>query len=280
MAKLALKGGEPVWKGPAPQWPVYDDRERKALEAVLVSRNWGGFPEPNTHAKLFAEKFAAFQDAKHGIACANGTVTLEACLRAAGIKAGDEVVTTPYTFVATAGACVALNAVPVFADIDPDTFCLSPEAVEAAITPRTRAVIPVHLGSTIADLDRLKEICAKRKLTLIEDCAHAHGGKWRGKGVGSHGDFGSFSMQSSKIMTGGEGGVVTVNDDLLAQRVHSFINCGRKETGYNDFEGEILGANYRITEWSAAVLLCQLERLPEQTRVKKANLDLLAAAIE
>ncbi|MCA9772930.1 MAG: DegT/DnrJ/EryC1/StrS family aminotransferase [Myxococcales bacterium] len=280
MAKLALKGGKPVWTKGEPEWPVYDDRERKALEEVLVSRNWGGFPAPNVKAREFAERFASFQDAEFGIAAANGTVTLETCLRAADIQAGDEVIVTPYTWVATAATAVNVNAVPIFADVSPDNYCLDPDAVEAAITPRSRAVIPVHLGSNIADLDRLKAICEKHDLVLIEDCAHAHGGKWRDKGVGSHGDFGSFSMQSSKIMTAGEGGMITTNDRAYYEKCQSFVNCGRKESGYNSFEGRLLGGNHRISEWQAAVLLCQLERLPEQTKVKKANMDRLAAAID
>lgn len=280
MAKLAILGGEPTRKEGPLTWPVFSEREKELLDEVLQSRNWGGFPEPNRFAKKFAEKFAAHQDAKYGICAANGTVTLEIALKAGGIKAGDEVIVPAISWIATAQAPITVNAVPVFVDIDPDTYCIDPEAIEAAITSRTKAIIPVHLGYQISNMDAIMQIADKHGLLVVEDCAHAHGGKWNNKGVGSIGHFGSFSFQSSKIMTAGEGGIVLTNNDEWMQKCHSYVNCGRKETGYNEYEGQVFGWNYRITEWQAAVLLAQLERLDEQTKKKKENLDYFASLLK
>jgi len=280
MAKLALNGGRPVRRKPFPKWPVFDESERKALIRVLKSRSWGGYPAPNTEARAFAERFAAYHDARYGICAANGTVTLEVALRAGGIVAGDEVIVPPLTWTATAAAPVYINAVPVFADINPETYCLDPDMVEAAITSRTRAVIPVHLACSVADMDRIMEIAQKHSLLVIEDCAHMHGAKWAGKGVGSIGHLGSFSFQSSKLMTAGEGGIILTSDKELEEKCQSLINCGRKEMGYNTFEGDLFGWNYRIGEFQAAILSVQLERLEEQTRHREANVHYFATRLE
>ncbi|MGH7289712.1 MAG: DegT/DnrJ/EryC1/StrS family aminotransferase, partial [Myxococcota bacterium] len=141
---------------------------------------------------------------------------------------------------------------------------LDPGAVEAALTPRTAAILPVHLACTLADMDALGEIAARRSLLVVEDCAHAHGAKWRGKAAGSLGQLGSFSLQSSKLLTAGEGGVVTTSDATFAQRLWSLVNCGRKEPGFDSFPEQLLGYNLRMTEWQAAIARAQLERLPEQ----------------
>lgn len=280
MGRLAITGGDSVRKDPFPPWPQFDHRELNALEEVLRSGNWGGVPFPNTKAREFAERFAAFQDARFGICVANGTVALEVALRAAGIEAGDEVVVPAYTWLATAVAAVYLNAVPVVVDIDPDTYCMDPDALAGAVTDRTRAVIPVHLAMGIADMDRIGEIAEQRGLAVIEDCARMHGGRWRGKGVGSIGDIGCFSFQSSKVMTSGEGGIILTNRAELAQRCQSLVNCGRKEPGYDSFDGWMLGWNYRMTEFQAAVLLAQLERLDDQTHLREQNAAYLSRRLE
>ena len=281
--KLALFGGTKYRTRPFPAWPPYGEAERVKLMAALESRDWGGYPEPNTRARQFAERFAAYHGAKHGICCANGSITLEVALRAAGLKAGDEVITTPLTWVASAVCAVHLNMVPVFADVDPQTYCISPDAVEAAITEKTRAIVAVHLGANVCDMDRLLSIAEKHHLILIEDCAHAHGARWRGKGVGSMGHFGSFSFQSSKLMTAGEGGIVTCNDDVLAEKCHSLVNCGRKQPGYDSFDGRLLGWNARISDLQAAVLLGQMDHLHEDTLYREKMLrlfvDKLAAKV-
>jgi L-glutamine:scyllo-inosose aminotransferase len=279
MGTLALTGGTPLRTRKFTKWPVFDDRDRQALLGVFESGKWGGYPSPNTWARTFAEKFAALHDAKYGICAANGTVTLEIALRAAGIRAGDEVIVPSYTWVATAQAAVTVNAVPVFADVDPETYCLDAKSVAAAITPRTKAVIPVHLGCRMADMDALMALAKKHGLVVIEDCAHAHGAKWNGKGAGSIGDLGSFSMQSSKLMTAGEGGMILTSNKTFEEKCQSIVNCARKEDGYNEFDGNVPGGNYRITEWQAALLAVACDRLEEQTALREKNLDYFTARL-
>lgn len=264
MTQLALRGGSPVRTTPFTAWPVYDDREANALQTVLKSRNWGGYPCPNDYAREFGKRFAEAHGAKYGIAVTNGTVSLELALGAAGIGAGDEVIVPAYTWEGTAAAVLFAGAVPVFVDVDPDTYCLDARLIEAAITERTRAIIPVHLGFRFADMDAILAIAEKHNLFVLEDCAHAHGSQWRGKGAGSIGHAGSFSFQTSKLMTAGEGGAVTTNDINLADQVIRLANCGRPPR--RESVGEpALGHNYRMTEFQAAILLAQLERLEEQT---------------
>ena len=279
MSTLALKGGTPVRTEPFTTWPVFDERDQQVLLDVLGSREWGGFPSPNRWAAEFARKFAELHDAKYGICAFNGTVTLEIALKAGGIKAGDEVIVPALTWVATAMAAVTVNAVPVFVDVDPDTYCLDPLKIEAALTDRTRAIIPVHLGCRMADMDAIMEIAQNNNLIVVEDCAHAHGAKWRNKGAGSFGHFGSFSFQSSKLMTAGEGGIILTNDKEFEERCQSYVNCGRKETGYNSYDGSVAGWNYRISEWQAAILSVGCERLAEQTAKREENIAYLAELI-
>lgn len=266
MEKLAILGGEPVRRKPFAQFPVYDERELAALKEVLESRIWGGY-----HPKVaeFERAFADFHEARFGITAANGTVTLETALAAAGIGEGDEVIVPPISFIATATAVLRLGATPVFADID-ETCNLSPALVRAAITERTRAMIPVHFAGQPADMDALMEIAERFNLIVIEDCAHAHGARWRGKSIGSFGDFGSFSFQASKNLTAGEGGFLTTNIEELAEIARSICNQGRR-TGGGWYEHIRLGTNYRITGWQAAILLTQLSRLKEQIERRNKN---------
>src|SRR5688572_12157722 len=189
---LALFGGAPVVNSPAPLWPFFDDSDREALNAVLDTRVWGGYHEAVAELE---RRFAAFHDAKHGIALANGTVSLEIALRAAGIKPGDEVIVPPITFVASATSILQVGAVPVFVDIDPQTINLNPQKVADQVNERTRAIVVVHFAGHPADLDALTQICDQHRLVMIEDCAHAHGAAWQEQRVGSFGSFGSFSFQ-------------------------------------------------------------------------------------
>lgn len=270
MFNLALRGGDPARAKPFTAWPIYDEREARGLQRVLESRNWGGYPCPNDHAREFARRFAEAHDASYGVAVANGTVSLELALEAAGIGFGDEVIVPAYTWEGTAAAVLFAGAVPVFVDVDPDTYCLDAALVEAAITERTRAIIPVHLGFRFADMDAIMEIATKRGLFVLEDCAHAHGGCWRDRGAGSIGHAGSFSFQTSKLMTAGEGGIVITSSIDLADQVIRLANCGRPPR--RETRGEpSLGHNYRMTEFQAAVLLAQLERLDEQTELRERN---------
>jgi dTDP-4-amino-4,6-dideoxygalactose transaminase len=223
---------------------------------------WGGFPEPGPLAAAFAERFAAYQGSRHGVVMVNGTVTMEVALKALGIGWGDEVIVPALTFAATPYAAMAAGALPVFCDVLPGTLTIDPDQVEAAVTARTRAIMPVHLGHQMADMDRLGEIARRHSLALVEDCAHAHGQRWRDRGAGSFGEFGSFSHQSTKLLTAGEGGTLLTDDEQLARRAHSLIDCGRaKDPEEKEFT---FGANYRLGELHAALLLRALERLPAQ----------------
>jgi len=270
MSRLAINGGTPVRTQGYPAWPVFDDRERQAVAQVLESGNWGGYPFPNCQAKIFADRFAGAHNARFAIPVANGTVTIEAALRAIGVGPGDEVIVPAFTFEATASPVLQVGAIPVFVDVLPESYCLDPAAVESAIGPRTRAVIPVHLAMNMADMDAVMQVAARHGLKVIEDCAHAHGAKWRGKGAGSIGEAGSFSMQTTKLMTAGEGGAIITNNQEVFELCQSYVNCGRaSET--DKFGHRILGFNYRITEFQAAILVAQLERLPEQNRLREAR---------
>jgi dTDP-4-amino-4,6-dideoxygalactose transaminase len=270
MAQLALRGGHPVRNQPFTVWPIYDEREARGLRRVLESGAWGGYPCPNDHAREFARRFAEAHNARYGVAVANGTVSLELGLQAAGIGFGDEVIVPAYTWEGTAAAVLFAGAAPVFVDVDPETYCLDAALVEAAVTERTRAIVPVHLGFRFADMDAMMEIATKHDLFVLEDCAHAHGGRWRDRGAGSIGHAGSFSFQTSKLMTAGEGGIVITSDIDLADQVIRLANCGRPPR--RETRGEpALGHNYRMTEFQAAILLAQLERLDEQTTLRERN---------
>jgi len=272
MGKLAITGGKAVRREAFTAWPIYTRQEARGLQKVLASRNWGGYPFPNKIADSFAQKFARFHKAKYGLAVANGTVAIEIALRAAGIKPGDEVIVPAYTWEGTVGPILQINAVPVFVDIDPDTYCLDAKLIEKALTPKTRAILPVHLAMRFADMDEILRIAGKRKLVVIEDCAHAHGGRWRDKGAGASGDLGCFSFQSSKLMTSGEGGGVITSKLEFYERAQSYMNCGRASV--TDQHGHrLIGFNYRITELQAVILEAQLGRLPQQAKVRQANMD-------
>jgi dTDP-4-amino-4,6-dideoxygalactose transaminase len=279
MPELALFGGSKTKQKPFPLWPQYDDNERRALNEVLESRVW--WRTPGTKTLEFEKAFAEYHGARHGIAVTNGTAALEVTMAALDIGPGDEVIVADFTFIATASAVLFANALPVLVDVDPGTYCLDPELTEAAITPRTKAIIAVHMGGHPADLDRLGQLAQKCGLHLIEDSAHAHGSEWRGKKIGTFGKAGTFSFQSSKLMTAGEGGIIISNDDTFECQARSVHDCGRMpgEWFYSHF---IYGSNYRLSEWQGAVLNVQLGRLEEQTLHRHRNgrlLDKLFAEI-
>lgn len=267
MADLAILGGSKTRESKYPEWPVYDDRDIEAVTRVVRSGNWGGYPYPGVETSRFIEAFLKLQGGNYGVLMTNGTVTMEIALRAANIGWDDEVLVPAYTFQATAAAPMAAGAVPVIVDVDPNTYCIDTKAAEAAITDRTRAIIPVHLGAQMADMDAIMTLAEKYNLIVVEDCAHAHGAKWRGQGAGTIGHFGSFSMQSSKVMTAGEGGFLICRDEEMAYRAMSLIDCGRP----HDPNEEIftMGANYRVSELQAALLNVAIERFPAQAQQRE-----------
>lgn len=266
--KLAILGGKPVRTKPFPAWPIFGEEDERRLLKALRSGRWGKLD--GGEVAEFERRFAAYQGARHGIGVTNGTVSLRIALLAAGLEAGDEVIVPPYTFIATASAVLEANGTPVFADIDPETFDIDPAAAEAAITPRTRAIIPVHMGGLPADMDAIGEIARKRGLAVIEDAAHAHGAGYKGRRAGSIGCMGSFSFQSTKNLTCGEGGIIITSDDALADRCQSIHNCGRLEGGVW-YEHHLVSGNYRMGELQGALLNSQMERLEEQAETRERN---------
>jgi L-glutamine:2-deoxy-scyllo-inosose/3-amino-2,3-dideoxy-scyllo-inosose aminotransferase len=277
MGKLALFGGRPVraksksW----PQWPVHDESDVKRLVKITRSNRWS-YDGPVEWE--FAEKFAAYHKSKFGLCCANGTVGIQLALEALDVGAGDEVIVPGMTWQATAAAVADVNALPVLVDVEPDTWCLDLKATEAAITRRTKAVIVVHLYGAMADLTKLRSLCKKKGLYLVEDCAHQHGAFWKGKGVGTIGDIGSFSFQESKVLSAGEGGFNMTQDKVLFERLYSLRNCGR---GWqDDMTNTIQSGNYRLTEWQAGMLMGGLKRLDKQVNLRDANAIYLNSLLE
>ena len=272
MSALALLGGAKSKRKAFPVWPQFDDGERRALNEVLESRVW--WRTPGTKTLEFEQAFAKYHGARHGIAVTNGTAALEVTMAGLGIGAGDEVIVPDFTFVATASAVLFANALPVLVDVDAETWCIRPDLVEAAITPRTKAIVAVHMGGHPADLDALRKIAGDRGIALVEDSAHAHGTEWRGKKIGAIGVAGTFSFQASKLMTAGEGGMIITNNDQFERQARSVHDCGRMpgEWFYSHY---IYGSNYRLSEWQGAILNVQLGRVEEQTKVRHENAGLL-----
>jgi len=266
-------GGSPMGRFLQRQWPLFGEEERHNLMQVLDSGRWA-FDGP-FEAK-FEGQFASLQNAKYGLCVANGTIAIQLALEALDIGAGDEVIVPGLTWQATAAAVLDVNATPVMVDAEPDTYCPDPSLIEAAITPRTKAIIVVHLYCSMTDMDRVLDIAKRNGLFVIEDCAHAHGSQWNGKGAGSIGDIGCFSFQLSKTLTGGEGGFVTTNDPALREALYTLRNCGRRREGAIDSQWRpIQSGNYRMTEWQSAILLAQLGRFEEQMERHEQNARIL-----
>ncbi len=268
--KPALLGGPKVRANAFPAWPVFDAREEKALLDVLRSGKW--FRGNGSFVRKFEESYAALTGAKQALATCNGTAALVVSVNALGIEPGDEVLVPPYTFIATVNIVLRQYALPVFVDTDPATFQMDASKVEAAITPSTRAMIPVHLGGNVCDLDALLAIAAKHKIALIEDACQAHLAEWKGRKVGTFGETGCFSFQASKNLNSGEGGAVLFRDEETRERGYAFHNngSGLKMIGSN-FQYASSGANLRLTEFQAALLLAQMTRLEDQVKTRTEN---------
>ncbi|HZG57041.1 DegT/DnrJ/EryC1/StrS family aminotransferase [Paenibacillus sp.] len=273
MTKLAIDGGTPVRTAPFPAWPVHGEEEERLVLEVVRSGKWGG----TAGRKMLSEletTFAAMHGAKHAVTLVNGTLGLTVALQSVGVGPGDEVIMPPYTFIATATSALLFGAIPVFVDVEPDTLLLNPELVEAAITPRTKAIVAVHLAGLPADMGRLKEIARRRGLRLIEDAAQGVGASRAGEPVGALGDVGSFSFQMGKNVTAGEGGIVLTNDDAVADMAWSLANVGRIRSGAW-YQHEHIGWNLRMTELQAALALGQLSRFESQFARRERNAALL-----
>ena len=266
--KPAVLGGEPVRKAGVHSWPVFDETEERALLTVLRSGKW--YRGSGKTVLQFEEKYAQLTGAKHCLAVANGTSALLTTLSALGVGAGDEVILPPYTFVATLNAVLEKFALPVFVDSDRDTFQIDARKLEAKITPRTRAIIPVHMAGAPPDLDAILAIGAKHKIPVIEDACQAHLGEWRNRKVGTWGTAGCFSFQASKNLNSGEGGAVLTNDTDLFHKCSTFHSNGRNNHQPSDGY-HLTGLNLRMTEFQAALLLAQMTRIEKQSKVRESN---------
>jgi len=277
--KLALLGGKPVRTEPFPDWPVYGGPDEQALLEALRSGHW--FRGSGTAAGRFEKKYAEALGAGHCLATANGTSALFCSLNALDVGPGDEVLVPPYTFIATINVVLLQHALPIFVDTDIETFQIDATKIEPAITERTAAMIPVHLGGNVADLDAILKIAAKRKVPVIEDACQAHLAEWRGRKVGALGDTGCFSFQASKNLNCGEGGAILTNSDDLAEKCYAFHNNsrGRRTTGY-DFTYISSGSNLRMTEFQASLLMAQMTRLEQQARTREQNADHLTSMLK
>ncbi|HEY9077950.1 MAG TPA: DegT/DnrJ/EryC1/StrS family aminotransferase [Anaerolineaceae bacterium] len=274
--KLAIDGGTPVRTEPFHPWPIYGAREEELLLEVLHSGNWGELSGSKVHQ--FETAFASFQQAHYGVCVPNGTLALELSLRALEIGPGDEVITTPYTFVATSTAILIVGARPVYVDIDPLTYNIDPARIEAAITSRTKAILPVHLAGRPAPMSEIMAIARKHNLFVLEDACQAWGAEWENRRVGAIGDLGTFSFQSSKNINSGEGGIVVTNNESLYEKCWSLHNVGRTRSGAWYYH-ENLGENLRMSEFQAAILIAQLERYPQHIPIREANARYLAEAL-
>jgi dTDP-4-amino-4,6-dideoxygalactose transaminase len=265
-----------------PTWPSFTPAEIEAVSAVLHSGKvnyWTG-----SECREFEKEFASFVGTQHAIAMMNGTVTMEAALYALGIGPGDEVIVPSHTFIASASAVVMRGATPIVADIDPDSNSLNAQTIQAKLTPKTKAIIVVHLGGWPAEMDEIMALANAHQLFVIEDCAQAHGAEYKGRPVGSIGHIGSFSFCQDKIMTtGGEGGMVVTNDPILWQKMWEYKDHGKSfEAVYHRQHApgfrwlhESFGTNFRMTDMQAAIGRIQLGYLPEWRKKRAQNAHIL-----
>ncbi len=265
--KPAVLGGTPVRTDPFPSWPRIGDNDRHAWKEVLEGGLWCRLGAKN--AGRFEEQWAKTLDAKFCLATTSGTTALHTALNALGIGPGDEVLVPPYTFVATINVVLLQHALPVFVDTDRKTFQMDANKIEAAMTPRTTAILPVHLGGAAADMDRILDLAKRHQLSVVEDACQSHLAEWRHHKVGTLGDLGCFSFQGSKNLNCGEGGSIASNNQELIEICRSFHNAGRGNSPGSQYVRN--GTNYRMTEFQAALLLEQLSRVEEQTRTREEN---------
>jgi dTDP-4-amino-4,6-dideoxygalactose transaminase len=278
--KPALLGGKPVRTKPPHRWPVIDEREDKAMLETVRSGKWFRGSGPNvTH---FEQAYAKATGAKNCVATNSGTSALFTSLNAVGVSAGDEVIVAPYTFIATVNVILLHHALPIFVDTDPETFQIDARKIEAAITDRTTAIVPVHLGGSAADLDTILAVAKQHKLPVVEDACQSHLGEWHGRKLGTWGETGCFSFQASKNLNCGDGGAIITNSDEWADQCYSFHNqCRPRRTSSREVVAtSSRGGNFRMTEFQAAILLAQMTRLEDQMKTREQNADYLRGLLK
>ena len=271
---------------PFSPWPQFSQEEADAVSRVLLSNKvnyWTG-----SECRYFEKEFASWVGCQHAVTLANGTLALDVALKALGVEEGDEVITTPRTFLASASSIITAGATPVFADVDLNSQAISANTIESVLTPKTKAVIVVHLAGMPADMDDIMALSEKHGFYVIEDCAQAHGAKYKGKSVGSIGHIGAWSFCQDKIMTtGGEGGMVTTNDEQLWQRMWSYKDHGKSYDAIYNREHppgfrwlhDSFGTNWRMTEMQAVIGRIQLKKMSVWTQKRQANAAEISRAI-
>lgn len=280
--ELAINGGEPILTTCFNPWPHFDAEEIEAATAVLRSGKvnyWTGI-----EGREFEKEFAAVTGCKHAVAVANGTVALELALYALGIGPGDQVIVPSRTFIASASCAVMRGAIPVIADVDAESQNLTADTVRPLLSPRTKAIVAVHLAGWPCDMDPILELARERGLKVIEDCAQAHGAIYKGRPVGCLGDVATFSFCQDKIMTtGGEGGMLTTNDETIWKRSWSFKDHGKSYDAVQNHQNstgfrwlhESFGTNWRLTEMQSAIGRVLLQRLPSFVETRRKNAAIL-----
>lgn len=277
--KPAISGGSKTHTGSWPEWPVWDTSAEDGITGMLRSGKW--FRGSGEYVTEFEKKYAELLGAKKCLATASGTTSLIVALKALGVDAGDEVLVSPFTFIATYNSVFLNKALPVFVDSDPETFLLDPSKIEARITDRTVAILPVHIYGLPVDMDSVNAIARRKNLKVVEDACQAWLAEYRGKKVGTLGDAGCFSFQNSKNLPSGEGGAIVSNNEDLIDLCNSLHNCGRpfgsiKKT--SDYP--ISGGNYRMQQFQALILLSQMKRIKEDADVRLENARYLDAKLK
>lgn len=277
MKDLAIYGGKPYKEDSFPSWPHHDESEIKLLTEVVESGKW--WRTVGSKVEEFEKKFAKMQDCKYCLGVTSGTHALEIAMSSLGITRGDEVIVPAFTYVSTCSAVIYCNATPVLVDVDSETFCIDPKAFEKAITPKTKAVIPVHMAGHPCDMDEICRIAKAHNIYVIEDAAHAHNGSYKGRKLGSFGDVAIFSFQNGKLMTCGEGGALVTNNKEVYEKAFLIHGVGRpkNDKGYTH---AIVGSTCRMSEFHAAVLLAQIERVPEMMKKRIENWRYLDTLME
>lgn len=280
MIELGKNGGKLAKTKAFHPWPYATEREKELINEVIEEGLW--WRMSGSKVNTFERKFARMQDAKYCLGVTNGTHALELALATLDIQEGDEVIVPAFTFISTLTAVIYCNAVPVVIDVDPETFCMMPSAFEKAITPKTKAVIPVHMAGQCCDMDAICDIARRHNIRVIEDASHAHGAEWNGRRAGSFGDLATFSFQNGKLVTCGEGGAVLTNNKELYDKAYLIHGVGRPVAD-KTYAHVVLGSNYRMNEFQAAILIAQLERLEafnEKREISAAILDKLLCNID
>jgi len=278
-SKLAINGGQPVRTKPWPSWPVWDKSAEESVVSILRSGIWCRLGGETVFE--FEKKYAELMGVKRCVCTVNGTNALLTALHVLDIGVGDEVIVSPYTFIATYNVVIGSCALPVFADTDPETFQINPDKIEERINDNTKAILPVHILGLPANMDKINDIAEEYNIRVIEDACQAWMAEWKGKKCGTLSDLGCFSFQNSKHLPCGEGGALVGNDDEIMDRAFSYHNCGRP---YGSVKATskypIIGTNRRMTEYQAAILLSQMKRLESDTQKRNENAQYLTSKIK